>query len=270
MRVIVPCDFTKVVPAAMSYAVKMSKMGSVEVDLLHVYEGGAGGAKLSRDQAVVHLEQAAKEYAQTYGVKVNALLEDGTIEGTIAAVAEERHAEYVVMGTHGISGMQRFFGSKAIKVVSSSAVPFLVVQAPAAQTVFKRLVMPLGARSEDMEKLNWCIRLVKEYGSELHVVQSYFADPTFQRKSAANLALLERLCDNNGLRYEVHSVPKGKKLISELERVAREKECDWMLIMITQSVGGIATAFNSIDQDFMANSLGIPVMCVNPTMASRW
>lgn len=270
MKVIVPCDFTKVVPAAMSYAVKMSTVESIEVDLLHVYEGGSSSMKLSRDQAGVHLEQVAKEYSQTYGVAVNPLLEDGSIETTIAAVAEERHAEYVVMGTHGISGMQRFFGSKAIKVVSNSAVPFLVVQAPAAQTVFKRLVMPLGGRSEDMEKLNWCVRLLKEYGSELHVVPSNFTDPTFQRKAAANLALLERLCENNGLRYAVHPVPKGKKLITELEHVARKNECDWMLIMITQNVGGIATAFNSIDQDFMANELGIPVMCVNPTMASRW
>lgn len=270
MRVVVPCDFTKVVPAAMSYAVKMGMQDAVEVDLLHVYEGGSGGSKLSRDQSGVHLEQAAKEYSQTYGVKVNALMEEGTIETTIARVAEERHAEYVVMGTHGISGMQRFFGSKAIKVVSNSAVPFLVVQAPAPQKAFRRLVMPLGGRQEDMEKINWCVRLLKVFGSELHVVVPFFTDPAFQRKAAANLALLKRLCENNGLRYEVYPLERGAKLMEELERVAREKWCDWMLIMITQRVGGIATAFNSMDQEFMANALGIPVMCVNPTMALRW
>lgn len=267
MKVLVPCDFTKVVPAAMSYAVKMSTVGEVEIDLLHVYESGA---RLSRDQAKEHLESAAKEYEQTFGVKVNAMLVNGTIEKTIAAVAGERRAEYVVMGTHGINGMQRFFGSKAIKVVIDSVVPFLVVQAPAPEQVFRRLIMPVGWRHEDMEKMTWCVHLVKEYSCELHVVPAYFADPKFQQKQSVNLALLERLCIGNGLRYEIHPVAKGKKLESELERVGREKQCDWMLIMITQSVAGISAALNSIDQDFMANPLGIPVMCVNPTMAPRW
>lgn len=270
MRVIVPCDFTKVVPAAMSYAVRMSATENVQIDLLHIYEGGTSGVRLTKDQVQIHLEEAAQEYAKTYGVTVQALLREGTIESTISEVAEERHADYVVMGTHGISGMQRFFGSKAIKVVSQSDVPFLIVQEPAGAEVFKRLLMPLGARQEDVEKLTWCVRLLKEYGSELYVVPNLYSDPKFQRKVNANLALLERLCSTNGLRYEVHAVQKGKRLTEEMNRVAKENKCDWVLIMITQNVGGIATAFNSTDQEIMANGLGIPVMCVNPAMASRW
>lgn len=271
MRVIVPCDFTKVVPAAMSYAVRMSATENVQIDLLHIYEGGASGVRLTKDQVQIHLEEAAQEYAKTYGVTVQALLREGTIESTISEVAEERHADYVVMGTHGISGMQRFFGSKAIKVVSQSDVPFLIVQEPAGAEVFKRLLMPLGARQEDVEKLNWCVRLLKEYGSELYVVPNLYSDPKFQRKVNANLALLERLCSTNGLRYEVHAVQKGKRLTEEMNRVAKENKCDWVLIMITQNVGGIATTFNSTDQEIMANGLGIPVMCVNPaTSATPW
>ena len=73
MKVIVPCDFTKVVPSAMSYAVRMSPAESVEVDLLHIYEGGSN-SKLSLDQARAHLEEAGREYSKTYGVKVEAVL----------------------------------------------------------------------------------------------------------------------------------------------------------------------------------------------------
>lgn len=78
MRVIVPCDFTKVVPAAMSYAVRMSATENVQIDLLHIYEGGTSGVRLTKDQVQIHLEEAAQEYAKTYGVTVQALLREGT------------------------------------------------------------------------------------------------------------------------------------------------------------------------------------------------
>ena len=269
MKVIVPCDFTKVVPSAMSYAVRMSPAEGVEVDLLHIYEGG-GNSKLSLDQARAHLEEAGREYSKTYGVKVEAVLREGSLGTSIRAVAEERHASYIVMGTHGISGMQRFFGSKAIKVVNESEIPFLIVQTPAEQEIFKRLIMPVGARPEDVEKFNWCLRLVKEYGSELHAVLCSFSDSGLQRKASANMALLERLCSNSGIRCTTHTAQKGKTVPAELERVARENKCDWMLIMITQAVSGIAATFNSTDQELISNGLEIPVMCVNPSMSERW
>ena len=255
MKLTGPCDFTKVVPSAMSYAVRMSPAESVEVDLLHIYEGGSN-SKLSLDQARAHLEEA--------------VLREGSLGTSIRAVAEERHASYVVMGTHGISGMQRFFGSKAIKVVNESEIPFLIVQTPAEQEIFKRLIMPVGARPEDVEKFNWCLRLVKEYGSELHAVLCSFSDSGLQRKASANMALLERLCSNSGIRCTTHTAQKGKTVPAELERVARENKCDWMLIMITQAVSGIAATFNSTDQELISNGLEIPVMCVNPSMSERW
>ncbi len=41
---------------------------------------------------------------------------------------ERNHALMVIMGTHGIKGLQKYTGSWALKVIIGSSVPFLVIQ----------------------------------------------------------------------------------------------------------------------------------------------
>lgn len=272
MKIIVPCDFSDVVSSAMDYALNMLRIEAGSVVLLHVYDKSTpSSAKLSLDQAQKLIERMAAEYTGKLRILVEGKLVEGSLSETIAEVAEDAGANFVIMGTHGIKGMQKFFGSKAIKVVANSTVPFVVVQAPAPDPViFKHLLMPLGPRPEEVEKINWAVKFAHAFGSDIHVVVVQHNDSTFQRKTGGNLTLLKRVFDSNTIKYEVEDAKKGAKLPLEMERIAREKKCDTLLITITQSLGGIMTAFDPTDQQIMANDLGLPVVCLNASMAGRW
>ena len=41
---------------------------------------------------------------------------------------KKKSASAIIMGTHGAKGMQKLFGSFAMKVIISTSVPFMVVQ----------------------------------------------------------------------------------------------------------------------------------------------
>jgi len=64
---------------------------------------------------------------------------NGTIFEAFNEVASKHNAAFIVMGTHGIIGMQHIFGSKAYKVVAHSPYPFLVVQERSYNPISKML-----------------------------------------------------------------------------------------------------------------------------------
>jgi nucleotide-binding universal stress UspA family protein len=67
--------------------------------------------------------------ARAAGVKAKSIIVVGTPAEVIVRAARTRHAELIVMGTHGRSGLSRFLlGSVASRVVATSPCPVLTVR----------------------------------------------------------------------------------------------------------------------------------------------
>ena len=65
------------------------------------------------------------------GASVEYLLAEGDSAGAIVRIAEERHCDLIVMGTHGHRGLERFFfGSVAEQVVRRASCPVLTCKTP--------------------------------------------------------------------------------------------------------------------------------------------
>lgn len=68
------------------------------------------------------------------GIKVSRRLEEGDPVGEILHVAEDVHANLIVMGTHGRRGLSRLLmGSVAEQVVRQAGCPVLTVRTPFAE-----------------------------------------------------------------------------------------------------------------------------------------
>ena len=63
-----------------------------------------------------------------HGIKINTKVLEGTIFTALTEYADDTKADFVIMGTHGIKGVQKLTGSWALKVIAGSNVPFIVVQ----------------------------------------------------------------------------------------------------------------------------------------------
>jgi nucleotide-binding universal stress UspA family protein len=67
--------------------------------------------------------------ARKAGARVKAVMTDGLPHEQILRLARAKHADVVVLGTHGRTGLARFFlGSVANRVVAMSSVPVLTVR----------------------------------------------------------------------------------------------------------------------------------------------
>jgi len=108
------------------------------VTLVHAYEvptfGFPDGPKMSVEMAGM-IERSSREAiegvagrARRPGVEVDAVLRQGAPWTEIGAVAKERDAGLIVMGTHGRRGLARMMlGSVAERVVRTAPCPVLTV-----------------------------------------------------------------------------------------------------------------------------------------------
>ena len=137
--ILVPHDFTKIADNAVKHAVKLIETLKGEIVLLHVVTKATEEA-----DAKAQLLKVAATVTAEHNVTCRAVVQLGNIFDDIAGVAKTEEARMIVMGTHGIKGMQFLTGSNALKVITKSRVPFIVVQEKEPFTPYDRIVCQIG------------------------------------------------------------------------------------------------------------------------------
>ena len=141
-QILFPTDFGESSQRALDVAVELSKKFDASLTLIHTFEIPAyayAGMPFSTVDLFTPIEQAARHEFETALVALQkrvpgakGILRRGVPWQDIQAAIAETHADLVVMGTHGRSGVARaFLGSVAEKTVRMSSVPVLTVRAAA-------------------------------------------------------------------------------------------------------------------------------------------
>ncbi|KAF5066301.1 Universal stress protein family protein [anaerobic digester metagenome] len=270
-RLIIPWDFTPVAENALKYAIKIGSLGSdYIIEIVHVIESGGlfSKNKASDKEIADKLKADQQRIKEQYGVEVRTLALEGNIFNTISDYASEVEASLVLMGTHGIRGVQKLTGSWALKVIAGSNVPFIVVQdQPFKESnVFENVVMPLDFRFDEKEKLQWAIKVSIQYGSKIHIILPAAFDSGVQKKVNYNLAFAKKHLESYNISYEIHSAGKTNSFPDEIIKLAVDIEADLILIMTTRNLDFTDYMFGAQEQYVIANNAKIPVMCINPAM----
>ncbi len=142
-RILHPTDFSRASGAAFLRAVALAKVKRAELLLVHVllpptpfigdgyvspktYEELETAARRGAQRQLAKLAARAKKAT----AKVKAVLLEGTPYSQIARAARAKRADLIVMGTHGRTGLEKFFlGSVAERVIASASCPVLTVRA---------------------------------------------------------------------------------------------------------------------------------------------
>lgn len=141
-RILHPSDFSRASGAAFGRALAMAKVDRAQLLLVHVLTPPvpiAGEGYIS-PKVYEDLEASARKYGQQHlavlqakarkaGVKAVTLLVDGVAHAQIARVAKSKKADLIVIGTHGRTGLAKFFlGSVASRVVAAAPCPVLTAR----------------------------------------------------------------------------------------------------------------------------------------------
>lgn len=269
--IIVPCDFTEEARIALNHASKIAQQSSDEVRLLHIFNSESK-AKLRKENAGEEaVYEKLKEWAETNeketGIKTTYHAEEGSIFTTIAEYIEDSGASLMVMGTHGVRGVQHLVGSFAMKVVTSSPVPVIVVQKKDVdKTGFKKIVLPIDHNRHGKNKVSYAIALAKYFNAEIHVFEEQSSDEFYSKQIKLNASFAKaRLEENNIPFVEVKEDFSSGSFTKHLIRHAAKIDADLIVISSHSDQDSLADLFlRSSEVELINNDAMIPVMCVNP------
>ena len=141
-RILHPTDFSRASGSAFLRAVALAKENRAELLLVHVllpptpfigdgyvspktYEELEAAARRGAQRQLAKLLAKAKKAT----AKVKAVLIEGIPYSQIARAARGKRADLIVMGTHGRTGLSKFFlGSVAERVIATASCPVLTVR----------------------------------------------------------------------------------------------------------------------------------------------
>lgn len=271
-KTLVTWDFSEKAEYAMAHAVKLSRQLGTQIELLHVVKKEA-----DVDQAINKLKEVAENAEAEFGIKPLTKIIAGSIFHAIGDYTREEDVKLVVMGTHGIKGMQKITGSWALKVIASSEVPFIVVQDMPKVETYDKIVFPVNFKAENKEKLIWAIYLAKYFNSKILLFKPPVDDGYYLTKVNNNLLFAKKHLQHYGVDFELETARKASHFEDEMLQYAQDISAELVLIMTTKGIGLGDYIFGASEQYIIANSAKVPIMCVNPrrdvakaNLSSNW
>jgi len=258
--ILVPTDFTKEAHTAINHAVELADTINGEVVLLHVVDN-KGGVEAAKAKLAEELELANKMEGS---VPVKTMIRIGNIFDDIGDAAAEINASMIIMGTHGASGWQKVAGSHALKVVTNSSVPFVIVQNDMMHAGgYDKIMIPLDLHNETKQKLEIVADMAKYFDSEVHIFTPKETDEFLRNKLNGNIAWAKKYLADKGIKSAAHVSEKGN-FVKNMITTAKDLDIDLISIMNLQKNSLMGMFGSSYEQSIITNESQIPVLCVNP------
>lgn len=257
--ILVTWDFSSVSEYALQHAIRAAKSIDSNVTILHI-----AAKEKEIEEAERKLQIVIDECKKKYDFTPDFIIKEGTIFTTISEIANDLGAIFVVMGTHGIKGMQKITGSWALKVIAGTKVPFLVVQKPPKDDQLATIAYPIDYKKEDKQKSVWAVYLHKYFKSKIHILIEKATDPSLAKQIHNNVVFTRNIFDNQGIEYDVKESDASKDFSQEVIKFAEDIDANAILITTSKKLEVTDYMFGATEQKVIANKEGISVMCVNP------
>lgn len=262
-KILVPTDFTSVSEFAIKYAVEIAEVTGYSVHILHIVKNQGEIAEADKK-----LEAQAAALGAKFGCKIYGMSRVGNIFDDIPQVAENEKAQLVVMGTHGLRGMQFLVGSNALRIISESNVPIIIIQDNNTRSAkLKKVLAPLDLHKETKQKLKIAADVAERFKAEVHLISPKETDEYLSNRLKRNLAYAEGYMEERNLSYKTAVTEAGSSgFVKEMIKYAKYAEIDLICILNTAEEQLIHAFGMDSEQKIITNDALIPVMVLNPAI----
>lgn len=260
-RILVPTDFTKVGDTALNHAIVVGKALDADVHALHVIAN-------KRDISIARLKletlQARIEKEENF--RIESVVRIGSIFEDIDKVATEIDASLIIMGTHGLKGMQFITGSRALKVVTDSSIPFIIVQErEIRENGYDRIVVPLDLHKETKQKLSLVADMALYFDSEVYLVSPGETDEFLKNQLDRNLNYAQDYFKERDMKCTVEITEgTGGGFVKSMLHYATSINADLISIMNFPESSLASILGGGYTQQVITNDSQIPTLCINP------
>lgn len=254
-KILVPYDFSELSEYAVKHAIQIAKITESTIIFLHIVPD------LSKEGEALHkLQSVAEGFSAKYGVQIECKIRPGVVSTAIRTVAENLDAMLVVMKTQKPIGKEKYLGTRTIRVMSGSKIPFIIVQEPPKRLAFRKIVFPIDFRKENKEKLSWISFLSRFYTSKIYLFKPNAHDYAVRN----NLDFARRFLEGKSIDYEIITGKSKYKLAEESLEFAHQIDSELIIVLLSKNVNIFNLMVGLEDQKYISNDYKIPIMCINP------
>jgi nucleotide-binding universal stress UspA family protein len=269
--IVVPYDFTAEADSAVNHASSLAKVGKDKIALIHILNNESRAAIKKKGITEVQLRdklgQICNENSTSNGVETIFEIREGSIFSSISDFVNEEKADLVVLGTHGVSGMQRILGADVLRILEGCHAPGIVVQMrPPDSDGYSSIVVPIDENKFGKNKLAYASAVAKYFDASVCIYADYSSDKALSVLIANNVRFAKELFDKNGVKVDVvsHEESKGD-FPKAVVRYATAMSADLIVISSRpDEVNIVDLFFGRTEEELINNAAMIPVMCVNP------
>ncbi len=258
-KILVPTDFTSVAETALKHAIKIASIMEGEIVLLHVVDRDS-----KTEEAREKLDPIAENVSKEHNIPTVGKVVSGNIFDDIHKVAEYEGARLIIMGTHGRKGIQHITGSYAMKVITSSTIPFIVVQDKVVPETYKDLVFPIDFKAETKQKISVTASMANKLGAKVHIFADYDDDKFDAQKIENNVAYTKKFFDKHGIDYVVEKADGPGDFVKQITRYAASINADFIAVL-NLNYRSINAFLKNSEEELITNEAQIPVLMVNPS-----
>jgi len=266
-KIVVPVDFTAVSENALMHAENVARHIGATVHFVHVV-GKASMISDATNRLSAFVDSMKEKYPAltpcTHEVREGNIFED------IGAVSKEQEASLVIMGTHGMKGFQFIVGSNALRIVSNSQVPIIIVQEKGIRDEgYDDIIVPLDLHKETKQKLHIIGKLAAYFESRVHLISPNEKDEFLRNTLTRNLNYAEQFFSEEGIECttKVSEADSGD-FDAAVVRYAAAKDADLIAIMNLRENSLLGSLGGGYTQRIITNDAMVPVMIMNPKSTS--
>jgi nucleotide-binding universal stress UspA family protein len=256
MKILVPIDFTDVTEHAYHYALQLPF--AREIILFHVVDSIKKEA-----EALKQLEKIKTKVNVPSSITVSLRVEEGSIFELIGDTALQIGADLIVMATHGIKGLQHIIGSRAMKVITHSKTPYIVIQKKPYRPL-KKMLVPVDFTREVKQVIPAVLQFAKLFNASIALLKQMNDDTFIQNRINHNLNYFESVLNDEKVAYTI--IEKEFSLDDKYEVVTEQAaatDADIIVTTIDPELGLTDYIMGVEEQKIVANSLQLPVLCIN-------
>ena len=271
--VLVPTDFSEICQNAINHGVELAEYLNYKLVIIHVInrETKSQLKKADLDVSAIadKLNDIANDIREKSRISVETITREGSIFNEIHEAASDTGAKIMILGTHGKKGLQYLVGSHALKVVTKSPVPTIVVQDKSFDKGYKKIVFPINSFTEARQQVQWAMHIAKTFGSVINIFREPHTDPILAGKLNVVTSQIKEAFNKNNITYSIHDAEKSGNFAGKMIEYATAEKADMIMIMTDADIFSPNFNAGAWDEKMMFNKDKIPVMCINPVMTGK-
>lgn len=271
-QIVVAIDFSKNSIQALEYSIIIANAFGADIMMVWVDKPDTDESIYDnsrhehRHEAKARIEELQKKYAKS--LKKGTLsykLRKGKVYKEIANQAKYNDANFIITGSHGVSGFESFMiGSNASKIVTYSPCPVITVREtyPIKNSI-KKIVLPIDNSAATRQKVSYAMEMARVFKAEIHVLELQSSTlKSIRRIVTKYTEQVEKFLKENEIKYVLQSVDCDNITTATID-YAEKIGADQIFIMTEQEQETSNIWLGPFAMQ-MVNNSPIPVISIQP------